>query len=280
MQEHLNRERWHVDGQFPFYRLDQLYDYVIAAVGSALSAQANGKRWAEVDDALNRLPHDASATHARLIKTIGLLNLLGDHRSLRASKDILVYALGDGEHSRDAIEVALDNLEQWGIVVYRSFRDSYGLWEGSDVDLDDRFERGSAQLDRSVSVAALLERGAYLRLHYSQATSTSDGHSALPVTSSICPTYQRSRSCLGAADGLLVYVLPDGVRQADVVAAIQAFGRSLAPIQHAQMLFVVPHHLSGLREALETLQTWEWVAANTPSSRAIVWLAANRCTAQ
>src|SRR4029077_18837647 len=42
------------------YRLDGLYDYVMASLGPTLFAQHRGKLWAEVQSALDRL-HDANA---------------------------------------------------------------------------------------------------------------------------------------------------------------------------------------------------------------------------
>ena len=58
------------------YRLDHLYDYVMASLGPTLFAQTRGKLWAEVQSALDRL-HDASELEIRVAKTIGLLQALG-----------------------------------------------------------------------------------------------------------------------------------------------------------------------------------------------------------
>lgn len=96
-QEYLRRELWSNNGYRPFYRLDDLYDYVRAALGSGLYSQSQGKHWAEIEDALARLSPDASVLDARLIKTIGILDILGDQRALRASAPVLIYALADGD---------------------------------------------------------------------------------------------------------------------------------------------------------------------------------------
>ncbi len=69
-QEFLQTERWGANGQRPFYRLDRLYDYVQGALGSGLTLQAQGKRWAEIEEALERLPAGAEALDARLVNKI------------------------------------------------------------------------------------------------------------------------------------------------------------------------------------------------------------------
>src|SRR5262249_46436189 len=66
------------------YRLDRLYDYVMASLGPTLFAQHRGKVWAEVQSALDRL-HQASDLEVRLAKTIGLLQALGPSAGVPAS---------------------------------------------------------------------------------------------------------------------------------------------------------------------------------------------------
>ena len=108
----------------------------MSALGSALYIQSSGKRWAEIEDALQRMPKEATALEARLIKATGLLGLLGDQRYLRASAAILHWALGDEAVPSSDIDAALDRLVAWNIIIYQQFRDAYALWQGSDVDLD------------------------------------------------------------------------------------------------------------------------------------------------
>src|SRR5262249_2892136 len=51
------------------YRLDCIYDYIMASLGPTIFAQHRGKAWAEVQSGLERL-HDASALEIRLAKSI------------------------------------------------------------------------------------------------------------------------------------------------------------------------------------------------------------------
>ena len=57
------------------YRLDQLLDYLIAALGPALVSQHRGRVWAVVEAALERL-RNAPDLELKLAKTIGLLPAL------------------------------------------------------------------------------------------------------------------------------------------------------------------------------------------------------------
>jgi len=158
-QSYLQRTRWSSKGKRPFYRLPDLYDYILATMGSVLYAQLQGKRWAEIDEAVNRLPPQCTSLQVQLVKTIGMLGLLGDQVHLKASAAVLSYALADGKEVKaEEVQAELQQLCQWGIAIFRRHRGAYSLWEGSDVDLEERFRQGLRQIDHSVSLAQLLEK--------------------------------------------------------------------------------------------------------------------------
>src|SRR5436190_6132234 len=98
------------------YRLDRLYDYVMTALGPTLFAQHRGKRWAEVQSALDRL-HDAKALEIRVAKTIGLLQALGPSAGIAASVNGLKIAL-KGAGSEEEIEGAIQALSRRSVVVF------------------------------------------------------------------------------------------------------------------------------------------------------------------
>ena len=85
------------DGRvLPTFRLSNLYDYIYNALGSGLYTSRDGAKWAEIESAIERLP-DPSPMTVKLIKTIGLLGIVGEASvNLKASKALLRYALDDG----------------------------------------------------------------------------------------------------------------------------------------------------------------------------------------
>src|SRR5207253_1085280 len=115
-----------------------------------------GKVWAEVQSALDRLP-DASELEIRLAKTIGLLQALGTASGLPASGSVLQAAL-KGTASEAEIEEGIQSLSRRSVVVFRRHAGSYALWEGSDVDIDDRLQAARQSVERDQSLAQFLTR--------------------------------------------------------------------------------------------------------------------------
>ena len=121
----------------PSIRLDRVYDYFIESASNMASVSINASRWVEIDLRVR----DATAISAaarRVLKSIGLLNLISAGGALRASASALVAAAADGgEGTEDggAVKERIAELEEAGLVTYRSFVDEYRIWQGSDFDL-------------------------------------------------------------------------------------------------------------------------------------------------
>lgn len=267
LQSYLRRETWTGNGSKPFYRLDELYDYVVAALGSGLYVQARGKRWAEIADALGRLPVQSTSLDARLIKSIGLLGILGDQSRLKASKRILSYALADGKRvSAEDVHRAIDRLVESKIAVYRRHRDAYGLWEGSDIDLDEQLRRGLAANEKSTSLADLLRSHAYLRPYVAKRHLHETGtlRHFVPWVVDAAHLDRALNQPFEPADGVVVFVVDNGgtAPSATLEAVLRANGE-LPPECRDLFLFAIPRDAAGLREALEEVRAWEWVVRNT-----------------
>lgn len=287
-QEYLKGETWGENNYRPFYRLDSLYDYVSMAMGSVLYTQGQGKKWAEIEDALDRLPKDSRELEARLVKAAGLLGLLGDQRDLKASEEILAYALANGQDvDGDDVHEGLERLERLGVMVHRRFKDAYSLWEGSDIDLDERFEQGMTQIDRSQSLASLLqardEVKPYVAKRHLHETGTLR-HFA-PWIIHLEDLHEAADRSFGSADGVVVFVLgTGGTLVQEVISRVKDFSAELGWPRNDLLLFAVPEGIQGIREALEETMAWEWVRRNTPElegdSIARRELAARRLAAQ
>ncbi len=155
-QEFLASSEW--DEQcMPSLRIDNLYDYIITTIGRGLHGQASGKKWAEIDSALHRLA-DATEAEVKLIKTIGLMNAIGDIGSLKPSKELLRFAVTDQKTKLKDVDRALKKLESRSIIIYRRYRDAYSLWEGSDVDIEARLAEARRSLETDERLAEALTR--------------------------------------------------------------------------------------------------------------------------
>ena len=149
------RDFLRTNGPDRLYTVDRLYDYATGMLGDRVLGR-DGRQWAEIDTAIRRLPPEADAVDEQVLKTVGLLGMLGDQVGLRASAEIVAACVGEG----GAAERALDRLKHQSVLVFRQFRDAFQIWEGSDLDLDDLVVRAEGQLPNDFSVAQALQRQA------------------------------------------------------------------------------------------------------------------------
>ena len=112
----------------------QLFEYFITNQSSILSDHMTSRRWAEVITAIERLG-DASQDEIELLKTIGLLNIIGAQSGFKASKKILEQCF-----AKSKLTKALKELQNKSIIQYRKFSSEYRVWQGSDFDLEFELE--------------------------------------------------------------------------------------------------------------------------------------------
>lgn len=126
------------EGPLDWVRLDQVYDYFIESAGNFLIVSSEGARWTEIATAI-RDAHGLSEAQRRVLKSIGILNLVATTGSLRASKQLLMFTCADGQEGSeddDAVEARLTELEAHGLVTFRDYAQEYRIWRGSDFDIN------------------------------------------------------------------------------------------------------------------------------------------------
>ncbi len=120
----------------------EVYDYFILNQPAAIMDHFSHRRWVEVVSALERLgdaPHD----EMNLLKSIGLLNIVGAQGGFKAAKDIAEQCIPVGKVQTHNI---LNSLTKKSIIQYRKFSSEYRVWQGSDFDLDKAVEKERNQL--------------------------------------------------------------------------------------------------------------------------------------
>ena len=244
----------------PMFTLADLYDYLYTAIGNRLSASRDGTKWLGIEMAINRLV-DPSPTLVRLIKTIGLLNIIGEASSnLKASRHILKYALDDSTEDFDTV---LKTLERRSIALYRRYNDVYALWEGSDVDIQERLHAAETSLDPNerlmthlstlspprplIARRHLFEKGT-LRYFTVRYTDLENFDTVL-------------KEPLDDADGLVLYALPASEHEASQFVK-KAASSDVAELKN--VLIAIPYSIRFLRDAVTELACLQWVSENTP----------------
>ena len=103
-------------------------------------ASPDGHRWALALDALERCQAlSGSELHLRLLETISLIDLFKERSGLVPNVDLLTCVFS--QLDSQVITSALDQLQQWSLIIYRKFSESYSIFEGSDFDIDEAVGR-------------------------------------------------------------------------------------------------------------------------------------------
>ena len=263
LQDFLSNRRY--DGNvLPMLSVADLYDYLRTTIANRLYASRDGDKWVAIEMAINRLM-DVSPTLVKLIKTIGLLNIVGEASiHLKASKRILRYAVDDyTEGFEQEFEDGLALLEKRSIVVYRRYNDVYTLWEGSDIDIEAIRHEAEGNLDPNETLTTYLSeltppRPLIARRHLFEKGTLR----YFTVRYTDLEGFDTNlNEPLSDADGLVLYTLP--ASEDDRHRLIEkASGTDAA--QHKAVLIAIPHSTRFLRDAVTELACLRWISEHTP----------------
>jgi len=135
----------------------EIYEYFIRNQPAALADHLTHRRWAEVVTAVERLG-DAPEAEIHLLKTIGLLNIVGAQGGFKAAKDVIELCLPTKRLAKEAARA----LAGKSVVQFRKFSGEYRVWQGSDFDIDAAVEEELAKLGQFGLAAHLTSRKALL----------------------------------------------------------------------------------------------------------------------
>ena len=246
-----------------FYHISDLYDYIHFTIGDSVLLSLQARRWAEIANAINRIEVDAPNIGPLLIKSIGLINLFGNQVGIKASRELLITLFEDAKAVTDAI----DYLEKKSIIIFRKFEGSYGIWEGSDVDLEVAYNR--AQIRANVGNFAqrfmkLIDlQPIVARAHYVQ-TGTMRYFDVGIVDGGISDLDELINQDIRPSDGKVFFVLSKNRSERDKLINKIIERTSKVSSQAHLKVFALPKPLKGLEEALSNLDHWKWVKDNTP----------------
>ncbi len=138
--------------QDSYYYPDQFWDYLRVNLEPAILASGDGHRWASCVDAITRAEARFSALHVRLVKVISLIELFREGSGLIAEKDLLQYCLPQVDAA--CIDETLTELTAASILIFRKHLDAYGIYAGSDFDIELAIRVAKSQIGQAMAVTA------------------------------------------------------------------------------------------------------------------------------
>src|ERR1035437_9144985 len=153
------------------YRLHDFYDYVRTNFGHRLVAQSYRSHWNLIDSLVESFATE-DPTQVKILKTVGILNLLNDG-DLVPTEEAVVCALAGADHNaQKQIRATLEKLRTGRRVLYDRGRErGLCLWTHTSVDLEKAYEDARRAIDTPRRVASLIKdyletRPIVARRHY------------------------------------------------------------------------------------------------------------------
>lgn len=245
------------DAKNALYPPDCLYDYVDSSCGTSLFSHQQGRKWAQVDAALDAL-RDPTETEVRVVKLVGLMGAIGDIASLRPSVDVIRLALRAPD-----LDAAIESLAKKSILVYRRFLGAFRLWEGSDLNIEERMHEAANHITDSTPLDELLAgslspRPQVARRH-SHLTGTLRFFDVRYTT--LTNLSRELATPFGEGDGRILYLLTES---GDYAKAVQQAVDNASQEQLSRTVIVPLVVPTLLKAAALELKRLQWVQRETP----------------
>ena len=117
-----------------YYLPASFWDYLKYNLEPAILASPDGHKWAQAADAVDRSESTGDELHIRLTKTIAIIELFKNGSGLTPDNETLLACLPN--YSSDEVNFALEELKRRSIIAYRRHLDAWGVFAGSDFDID------------------------------------------------------------------------------------------------------------------------------------------------
>jgi hypothetical protein len=126
------------------YGPEDYWDYLRANLEPSILASPDGHRWAQACEAVERAEAKGTDRHVALTKAIALIELFRSGSGLVADEQVLtVSTKGVPE---EAIRQLLKDLSDWKILVERKHLGAWGIYAGSDFDIEGAVRAARAEI--------------------------------------------------------------------------------------------------------------------------------------
>lgn len=119
-------------------KIDQLYDYFIESGSITISANPRYQHWLEIQGRVSEA-RNLDLDSIKVLKAIGLLNLISGSGVIKASRKIVALSLSENPKDINLEQYwnnIIDSLIKKGFATWRKQYDELRIWEGSDFDVE------------------------------------------------------------------------------------------------------------------------------------------------
>jgi hypothetical protein len=240
----------------------QFWDYLRINFEPSILASTDGHRWASCAEAIERTESRFSPLHVALVKTVGLIELFRNGSGLAAEKDLLKTCVGS--EVAGGVEGALNELSSASILIYRKHLGAYGVFAGSDFDIeaavrDARLQIGPYDLSR---LASLIDLGPVTARRHYWITGAMRWFSRAIVREDQLERYAGRAERSGPQCGEFVLVI--GSHQNGRMDAIAKVAKRLsATVASNGLMIGIPRNSDRIEELVGDLAALEYVRTNS-----------------
>lgn len=183
------------------YRPSNYWDYLRANSEPAILASPDGHRWAQAVDSVERAESKGSPLHVEVTKTVALIEMFRTGAALAADETTISSCLLKDEAHQ--VQQVLSELVDWKILINRRHLNAYGVFAGSDFDIENAISSTRNELI-SFNVKGLTELSDLnpviaKRLYHEKGTMRWFGKSIIPLSElgTLLENYKPSAGSVG-----------------------------------------------------------------------------------
>lgn len=249
------------------YRLHDLYNYVRANFGHRLVAHSYRSHWNLIDSLIESFATE-DQLQVKILKTVGILNLLNDN-DLVPTEEAIVCALAENDRDgQKLVRIALDKLRTGRRVLYdRGKARGLCLWPHTSVDLEKAYEDARRSIEAPKRVASLIKdyletRPIVARRHYIETGNLRHFDVRYCSVTEMPVTIQHETT---ESDGTIVILLCETEQERDVALKL---AKSSELQSRKNWLVAVPKPLNNLASLVQEVQRWDWISSHIPELNA------------
>ena len=129
---------------FQYYYPADLWNYLKTNFATAILASPDSHRWVLCSEAIERTESKFSDAHIRVVKSVAAIEMFRENSGLAAERDVIECSIPIKEAVD--LDILLDDLVTASILIYRKHTSAYGIYAGSDFDIESATTQAKRQL--------------------------------------------------------------------------------------------------------------------------------------